>query len=156
MKDFMSKTIVLNPTSWHFKLYLLARTFRSNLFLFNGSDYDYIDKVNVCEYMRNILIWLPLYVGFTGAYYAWLLYVFFWFPVVETSALGLNFLGMILGIILLTLTAMAIIGVFVYGGHLINEHYVSRKDGVDSKFEHVVDLWKKSRLHRFCVDMEVK
>jgi hypothetical protein len=68
----------INKNSWHFKLY----TFSEYLIGCFFDDLDYRKRqinnmqfVDLCSYMRSILLWLPVRIGIYLFFFAWVYYV---------------------------------------------------------------------------------
>lgn len=71
----------IDPDSWHYSLFGACKRMVE---AFSGNDYWYEQptstKVDLCSYMRTIMIWAPLTSIAYLAFYGWLIYVAVVFP----------------------------------------------------------------------------
>ena len=98
----------IEPDSWHYKLFTLGKQITE---AFIGNEYWYDQpssktKVDLCSYMRTIMIWGPLCTLAHILFYAFILFVTVWFPI--SVAGGLSYLWML---IILVCVAGAIAGI---------------------------------------------
>lgn len=148
----------ISKTSWHYKLFRLNYILKASLFNKSYDDWYWQDfsnrPVNLCHYMRTILVWLPLklltYVGF----YAILLWLIFEFGV---KTYGGGFLLMLMAIAGLAVIGGAFFVFFLLEGFLKKQAQKVREEKEDhKKFTSLLFEWYRAAKEKVCPIMEVK
>ena len=106
--------MVIHTDQWHFRLYLWSRQlllqFRGRRELFDELRVRHFG-VNLCPYMRTLVVWMPIVVMLHLAVFGWIAYVYVVMPLRLFGAMAV-------GIILAKTIAAMIAGV-VFGSILI-------------------------------------
>lgn len=110
----------ISATSWHFRLYTfnkrLLERFRGNRYWL---DEESPTRINLCPYMRTILIWGPMVYLFHAFMYLSLFVAFIWVPMQMISTTDIGWLSMVVVFFLGIGLAMAAL---IYGFILLGSH----------------------------------
>ena len=153
----------ISQNSWHFQLYKFTKTvverFKGNPYWDNVS----VSKVNLCPYMRTILIWGPLVVSFYSFLYAFGLYVLVYLPITMTNGAAIMNTGLF--IFVCALIAVALIGSIAFITNmtvgLVDKQRAKREEmeelGIKpSGFFAILMEYLKSLKSKTCVQLEVQ
>jgi hypothetical protein len=127
--------ITIFRNSWHFKLYRFYQRRFNN-------DYNYPNYVNLCPYMRTLLLWLPLQYVVRVAIISLVTLVFLF------GFVGSMSLKQVLIMLALTIASMVILGGIIFGIFWLVEREPSEPTTL-------IGAWIKAKHDKICPSMRV-
>lgn len=155
----------ISVNSWHYQIYVFMHRI---CLKFVGDDYWYeaphSKKVNLCPYMRTILIWGPLVILFHLAWLLLALTVFVWIPL---SVSGVAAYSWTLGVFFVGLSFLTVISIISFLGlkFLGDRSQRKRKERQIRKLNgesEPITFWSslreylKSVKSKTCIQLEIK
>jgi len=154
----------ISQNSWHFQLYKFTKMIVER---FKGNSYwDSVSTskaINLCPYMRTILIWGPLVITFYALMYAFGIYVLLYLPITMTNGAAILNTGAF--ILFCAIIGGTMLGIFLLSTHLtigFTEKRRERREQMEAQgikpsgFFVILKEYLKSLKSKTCVQLEVR
>ena len=154
----------ISQNSWHFQLYkftkIVVERFRGNPYWDSVSTSR---AINLCPYMRTILIWGPIVLGLYALMYAFAFYVLLYLPITMTNGAALAGTGIF--ILFCAVCGGAMLGMFMLITKLTVGITDKRREHLErleaqgikpSGFFVIFKEYLKSLKSKTCVQLEIQ